>query len=106
MKLGLEHIGKKVTSVLTPLGGSYTVLAVDGNQCWLKAPDGYSFVSDCDNSWVLVEEPKLPSQIIEERLSGTLIQTSGGLNVMNSAHYANLRINEIIKILDEQWEKK
>lgn len=94
MKLGPEHIGKRVRSKET---GNYcaTVLCVDGNRCWLRAENGHRGTYFADDNWELVEEPKRPSERINE-----IVDRHRALGISQEIVVA------IITYLDEQWEKK
>jgi len=97
MKIGPEHIGKRVRPKET---GNYcaTVLCVDGNRCWLRAENGHRGTYVADDNWELVEEPKRPSERIAEILRD---YASPSLHVADRE-----AIEAVIDYLDEQWEKK
>lgn len=106
MKLGPEHIGKKITSSVNALSDLYTILAVKEQRCWLEASDGYNFICDCDNNWELVEEPKRPSERINEILCDELRTSISSSFTIQETPVTSHHINAIKKYLDEQWEKK
>lgn len=98
MKIGPEHIGKKVTS--DPNDSDYycILLAIHDDHVWVKDSTGVIFTAPRDNDWELVEEPKRPSERIAEILRD---YASPSLHVADRE-----AIEAVIDYLDEQWEKK
>jgi len=97
MKLGPEHIGKKVRakgdveSVYFPA----TVISVDDGFVWVRTRGGSRYTYAPEIDWELVEEPKRPSERINE-----IVDRHRALGISQEIVVA------IITYLDEQWEKK
>lgn len=93
MRLTKEHVGKKVRNNTACLLGE--LLAVYDRYIWLDEQNaGVSTVTNADN-WELIEEPKKPSERIQELIGPT----------RSDAEWSERFQQAVLTYLDEQHEK-
>ncbi len=73
MKIDSSMIGKRFCD---KEGVIFTVLALHKNNCWLETRNGTCFSSTNQLNWELVEEPKKPSERIQEIVNETMANHS------------------------------
>lgn len=107
MRLTEKDIGRKVVSPGGDSSFTKEVLGVADDAVWLMSGSGPATYRNFENDWIIVEPEKLPSAKVNDLLVGKFVEAdAAAMSLSHSADYANIRIDAMLKVWDEEFEKR
>lgn len=97
MRLTKDDIGKKVRLPAWDIFLELWAISPDTNDAWVNGSILYN-----RQDWIIEQPKKLPSEFVYEQIKYQAICVPNvNTPKEESAHYANLRIDALVKFLDE-----